>query len=225
MFNIKQKLAGWAFKKLLRSNGDGWVLTQRGNQYTIDPVERDAETDAYITNDGEYLEDHIGRMKILHGVPFGLRLEQFRQVTDVEDAAVASAADDKVTDGGQLDVNEPITIAQIIERLKVGELFTNNGRIVIVNPFHRLSDQPDIVDLRPTMRLFRHGADPNTPQKAATNAVEAERAKQPRDLTGLAQMGSVFGAFLLGAIVVEYFGGGGGGGGSIDIGLMILPWI
>ncbi len=44
--NLKQRLAGWAFKKLLRSNGDGWVLTQRGNQYTIDPLDRDPETDA-----------------------------------------------------------------------------------------------------------------------------------------------------------------------------------
>jgi len=221
--NLKQRMAGWAFKKLLRSNGDGWVLTQRGNQYTIDPLERDPETDAYVTQDDEYLEDHVGRMKILHGVPFGLHLEQFRQMTDIEDATIATAADSKVTDGGQLGVNEPITLAEVIDRLKVGEVFTNSGRIVIVNPFHRTSDHADIVDLRPTMRLFRHGADPNTPKKAATNAIEAERAKSARDLGELLEWGKIAGSFLLGAIVAEYFGGGGG---SVpDVSLMIMQLI
>jgi hypothetical protein len=37
----------------------------------------------------------------------------------------------------------------------------------------------------------------------------------------------IVGAFLLGAITVEYIAGsGGGGGGSIDLGMMIVyPWI
>jgi hypothetical protein len=73
------------------------------------------------------------------------------------------------------------------------------------------------------MRLFRHGADPNTPKKAATNAIEAERAKSARDLGELLEWGKIAGSFLLGAIVAEYFGGGGG---SVpDVSLMIMQLI
>jgi hypothetical protein len=37
------------------------------------------------------------------------------------------------------------------------------------------------------------------------------------------QYGSLFAAFLLGGIMVEYIAGGGGGGG-VSLGLMLMPW-
>jgi len=37
------------------------------------------------------------------------------------------------------------------------------------------------------------------------------------------QYGSLFAAFLLGGIMVEYIASGGGGG-SLNVGLMLMPW-
>ncbi|MDR9412763.1 MAG: hypothetical protein RI531_09145, partial [Haloferacaceae archaeon] len=67
---------------------------------------------------------------------------------------------------------------------------------------------------------------PDTPRKAAKNAVEAERANQGMDFGSLMQIGTIFGAFMLGAITVEYIAGGSGGSSVIDgVGLMILPYL
>ncbi|MDR9412768.1 MAG: hypothetical protein RI531_09175, partial [Haloferacaceae archaeon] len=64
------------------------------------------------------------------------------------------------------------------------------------------------------------------PRKAAKNAIEAERATQGIDLSQLTQIGTIFGAFLLGAITVEFIAGGGGGGVDVGgIGLMITSLI
>ncbi|WP_182013505.1 hypothetical protein [Haloquadratum walsbyi] len=71
------------------------------------------------------------------------------------------------------------------------------------------------------MSLFRHAADPQTPVKAAKNAVEAERAVSSFDLGQLSQIAGLFGAFLLGAITVEFIAGADSGSGGIDVGLQI----
>jgi len=213
-------------RKFLNANKEGWVLTQRGNRYTVDPVTRDADSDAFVVEfdeQKEYIEDNIGMMHYLEGVPFGLRNENARPVVDATAAAVAQTEAQKINDEHQLSVDDSLTLSEIIDRLTVGTVYTENGAVMVVNPFHAIKDEPDVVDLRSVMRLFRHDADPKTPIKAAKNAIEAERAVSGFDWGNAAQIGGMLGAFFLGAIVVEYIAGAGGGVPEVNLGLMILP--
>jgi hypothetical protein len=228
--NAIQKYKRWKayrhLKKFLNSNKEGWLLTQRGNRYTLDPVTRDADSDAFTVEfDGEteYVEDNVGMMHYLGGVPFGLRNENARPIVDATSAAVAQTETGKINDEHQLSVDDSLTLSQIIDRLTVGTVYTENGSVMIVNPFHALEDEPDIVDLRSVMRLFRHDADPKTPIKAAKNAIKAERAVSGFDWSNAAQIGGMLGAFLLGAIATEFIAGSAGGGmPEVNLGLMIL---
>lgn len=227
-----EKLARWRnerrLKKILKSNRDGWLLVQRGNQYHLQPVTHDPDADAMTVdwNDSkEYYEDHAGAMRTLHGIPFGLACDQARPVVDADAASKVTAVDAKLTDGGDI-ANESLTWKDVIQRFQVGYVDRSDGRNWIVNPFHLREDEDDIVDIRPTMRLFRHASSPDTPRKAAKNAVEAERANAGMDFGSLMQIGTIFGAFFLGAITVEYIAGGSGGSSVIDgVGLMILPYL
>ena len=173
----------------------------------------------------EYYEDHAGAMRTLHGIPFGLACDQARPVVDADSAKKVTAVDAKLTDGGDI-ANESMTWKDVIQRFQVGYVDRKDGRNWIVNPFHLREHEDDIVDIRPTMRLFRHASSPDTPRKAAKNAVEAERANAGVDFGSIMQIGTIFGAFILGAITVEYIAGGSGGSSVIDnVGLMILPFL
>jgi len=220
---IREKFGDKIIAWVLKANPDGWVLSQRGNHYDFEPLERDEKNARYRVGDGDeegFLEDHLGKMHHLNGVPIGLHLEDARQVVDVEDAAVATAFDDQVDDAGELELDTQLTPEEIMQFLDVGTVRTNHGTAKIVNPYLAQDDVPDLVDLRDTMRLHRNAADPQTPLKAAQNAVEAERATQGMDWGNAAQIGGMIGAFLIGAITVEYIAGGSGGGG-VSVGLMI----
>lgn len=218
------KIIAW----VLKSNKDGWVLTQRGNKYTLEQLSDDPESEELKIehNDSEeIIEDRLGKMHNFKGVPLGLRNDKHRPVVDVETAEVAVESDKKVTDGGEIKADDEMSLTEIQNHLLIGSMNTASGnQIRYVNPF--LEPDEDIVDLRDTMQLFRHASSPTTPIKAAKNAVEAERAVSSFDLGQVGQLAGMLGAFLLGAIVTEFIAGssgsGGGGGGGVDIGLQIV---
>jgi|APHM01.1.fsa_nt_gi hypothetical protein len=216
------KIIAW----VLKSNKDGWVLTQRGNKYSLDQLSQDAESEKLkIVNDEteteEVIEDRLGKMHNFAGVPLGLRNETHRPVVDVESAETAQAAGEMVTDGGEVHADQMLSIADMQNHLLIGSMTTASGNMIrYINPFIDRAEH-DIVDLRDTMSLFRHAADPQTPVKAAKNAVEAERAVSGFDLGQYAQIAGLFGAFLLGAITVEFIAGADSGSGGIDVGLQI----
>jgi len=108
--------------------------------------------------------------------------------------------------------------------MTVGTLVPDDAerKIAIINPFHHTDDEPDIVDVRPTARLFRRAARPDTPRKAAKNAVEAERASQGLDLGTVGQTAMILMSAFIGGILT-YIGttAGGGGGGGIALPIML----
>jgi hypothetical protein len=215
---IRDKFGDSIIAWVLKGSPDGWVLSQRGNHYELEPLERDDKNGTYRVgdeDDGEWIEDDLGRMHHFNGIPLGLHLDEYRQVTDVQDAAVTTGTETrKVTDGGELDLSGGLSLEEIQDHLLVGEThIRGGGRALIVNPYLPVDDTPDVVDLRDTMRAFRHAADPQNPVKAAENAKEAERAAQGMDWGNAAQVGGMIMAFLMGAITVEYIAGGSGGGG------------
>jgi hypothetical protein len=71
---------------------------------------------------------------------------------------------------------------------------------------------------------MRHSGTSDLPRKAAENARLAERAAKGTNLGQIGYVGSIFGAFLLGAITVEFIAGGGGGS-SIGVGISMMPVI
>ena len=202
-------------KRILRSSQDGWALVQSGLRYLLKPITRE-NGQAKVEIDGENEVFEFGdRMHKLLGVPVGLALES--QL--VETAVVA----DNVSvnpNGENLDLNQNLTIDDLMERLKIGEIATEAGRFVFVNPFVHV-DRSQIVDLRPITKLLRYDGSSDMPRKAAKNAVEAERNLEGTDWGEAVTYGAILSAFLLGAISSTYIGGGGGGGGGINIGLMI----
>jgi len=89
MNRIKQWIAIWHLKKFLKSNKTGWVITQRGNEYSIEPIKRN-ELGGYDTiGTDEVVEDNAGLMHNLMGVPLGLRVDDQRPIVDVLSAQVA----------------------------------------------------------------------------------------------------------------------------------------
>jgi len=236
-------------RKILQSNRAGWVLTQRGTTYELDPVERDSDANCYKIGDGddtEYVEDTAGMMHSLEGVPLGLRLEGERPIVDVETVESIVGQETKVMDGGEIEPvdgdewpadpdPDPHDLAEfdtdeLEDHFIIGKKTGKRRKILYVNPFTLRERIPDLVDLREAPKALQHDTDPDTPRKAAANAVEAERAT-------LSDWGEVWdfakyaGAFLLGGIAT-YMGttasGGGGGGGvteSVDVGLTIAPVI
>jgi hypothetical protein len=232
---------GMLFRQILRSNKDGWALTQRGTRYTFDPLDREEDANCYkIDRDGneEYVEDAGGMMHTLEGVPLGLRVEDDRPMVDIEAAEATHAMDEKAPDGGELATPVPgdpeyavddlgdIEPDEAEERLIIGYKEGERRKLMYINPFELRDKVPDLVDLRNVPKVLRHDSDPDTPRKAAKNAVEAERAGQKWD--DIKTWAKNSGYFLLGAIAT-YIGttstGGGGGGGAeaVDVGLTALP--
>lgn len=235
-------------RKILQSNREGWIMTQRGTTYDLDPVERDSDANCYKIGSGddvEYVEDTAGMMHSLEGVPLGLRLEGERPIVDIESAESAVAHDQKVMDGGEI---EPVSKEDAVspepsvddlsgfdmddleERFIIGKKKGRNRKILYCNPYVLREKVPDIVDLRDTPKTLTHDTDPDTPRKAAANAVEAERATLS-DWGDVWDFAKIASAFMTGAIAT-YIGttatGGGGGGGaapSVDVGLTIAPML
>lgn len=219
-------------RQVLRSNKTGWLLTQRGTRYTLDPVTRDEDAGVYRVgseDDAEYAEDSAGLMHTLEGVPLGLRLERQRSIVDVDMAESAHAAAEKRADGGLLAADDPKekTLAEVEDDLIVGKVRGDQRDQLYINPFAARDMIPDVLDLRNAAKLMRHDSDPNTPRKTAKNATEAERAFE--SWGDLKEMGKVAMGFVLG-MVATYAGttaGGGGGGGNpadaVNIGLSIVP--
>lgn len=207
-------------KRILRSSRDGWALVQSGSRYLLKPIERENGL-AKVEIDGEKETFEFGdRMHKLLDVPLGLALESQLVGADVETAVVADSVPVN-PNGENLDLNQSLTIDEMMERLKIGEIATEAGRFVFINPFVNV-DTSHIVDLRPITKLLRYDGSSDMPRKAAKNAIEAERNLEGADWGEAVTYGAILAAFLLGAISSTYIGGGGGGGGGgINIGLMI----
>jgi len=225
--DIKMRLTRWHFNRFIKSAEHGWLLIQRGRNYQLYPMERDNDADAYVieTEDGkEYYEDNMGMMRTLNGHPFGIATERGRPIVDAETAQTAAAMDNKDDEEQRLSPETAIKVSDIQDHMTVGTLVPDDAerKIAIINPFHLTDDEPDIVDVRPTARLFRRAARPDTPRKAAKNAVEAERASQGLDLGTVGQTAMILMSAFIGGILT-YIGttAGGGGGGGIALPIML----
>ena len=220
------KIHDWMLDRVLKSNkDDGWLIVQRGNNYSLEPAEYDSDADAFVVEhdgDDQYYEDVAGMMHTMRGVPVGLATDEARPIVDVETAKTATAAEEKMTDGGILSTEAKLGIDEIINRLKVGTVNTSYGTAHLINPFHAAEDEPDIVDVRPVVRLFSNDTAPDTPRKSAENAVEAERAVKGLNVGKLGDWVQIVGSFLMGAITVEFIAGSSGGGG-VDVPIMVMP--
>jgi hypothetical protein len=206
-------LRDFFFQKIIRSNKDGWVLVQRGKRYALERLTREEDADAWRIGDeeeAEWVEDPADLMHSLHGVPFGLKLEQPRQVVDVEAASVAEESAQQVTDGGELSIDQSLPVSDIRSTLKVGELHADTRTFVFINPYVETAREK-LYDLRNVTKLFRYDSSSDTPRKSAKNAKEAERAFD--SYGSIKEFGKVVTAFMLGAIAT-YIGGTGGGGGG-----------
>jgi len=223
-----EKLKWWRasrrFNKFLSFSPNGWLLVQHGRQYALYPIERDSDADAYYieTEDGkQYYEDNLGMMRSLNGVPFGIATDRGRPVVDAETAKTAAAMDQKDDEDRTLSPDDTLKLEDIMQHMTVGELVPEDARkkIAIINPFHHIYDEPDIVDVRPVARLFRRAARPDTPRKAAKNAIEAERASQGLDLGPIGQTAMILSAVFVGGLLVylAFTAGGSGGGVSLPL--------
>lgn len=224
MNRIKQLLALWHLKRFLRSNKKGWVLTQRGNEYTVEPLKRDKSGMYQAIGTDEYIEDNAGMMHNLYGIPLGLRVDDQRPVTDVVTAQVGKEVANKLPDGGMITEGQTFTVEELEDMLLVGKFQTQAGTVHYVNPFVHV--EPDnIVDLRHVAKLFQHDSDPDAPAKVAANAIEAERAVSQSNYSDVVKYGVLLGAVILGFGLANYSGGGGGGGGgSIDLGVGMISF-
>jgi len=207
-------------RKFLNANEDGWVLTQKGNRYSMDRIIREEDTGMYKTAESEeYIEDNAGMMHTIGGVPFGLRRDDSRPIVDIASAEIANEAANKLPDGGAIKPDDTFTIEEISERLMVGKFRNGRGEeIHYLNPFVEV-DSDKIVDLRNIGKLFHHDANPDAPRKAAENALEAERALD--EGVDLGELGK-YGMFVL-MLVLGYGFGSQTSGGGVSIGLMLMP--
>ena len=221
MNRIQRWMADRRLRKALRSNRHGWVLTQRGNEYDIEPIEREEDTGMYVTADSdEYIEDNAGMMHTLEGVPFGLRRDDSRPIVDVVAAQVAEGAASKLPDGGTIAEDDRFTIEEISERLLVGKFRNGLGETIhYLNPFVHV-DSGHVVDLRNIGKLFLHDSNPDAPRKAAENALEAERALNDGFQWG--ELGRY--AMFVVMLVLGYGFGAQSSGAGISLGIMIMPW-
>ena len=163
-------------------------------------------------------------MHSFRGAPFGIATDRARVITDGETAQIATTMDQKDENNELVTEDSVFRLGDIMEHLTVGQIQApGGGKAIIVNPFHRQADEPDIVDVRTITKLMRRASRPDTPRKGAKNAIEAERATQGIDLSQLSQRGRIVGAGRMGAITVEFIAGSGSGGVDVGgIGLMIL---
>jgi hypothetical protein len=216
---------GWMrpriLRKILNSNAEGWLIIQRGQRYTIQPAEH---ADGGLTVEIGEETHHYERPEMMHdlmGVPVGLALAGPSSLVDVE-AAAGMEHLEQDQEIPTLTEDEQISVAEIREDFQVGELETDHGLVSIINPFTEAGGS--VVDLRDVVKGLRHGGTSDLPRKAAENARLAERANSGMDWGPALQYGSLFAAFLLGGIMVEYIAGGASGGGGVSLGLMLMPW-
>lgn len=207
-------------RNILRGNKEGWTIVQRGNNYELEPLERDKDANAYHTDEdeeeAEWFSDPGDQMLSWYGVPVGLALEGQRPMIDVETATAAHRASEQSTDGGELQTQTAYNINDIQEKLVVGSLATEQGVVQYINPYVDIPRRR-FVDLRNLTKILRYDAGSDVPRKTAKNAVEAEQALTS-DYGDLKEFGKIITAFMLGAIAT-YIGvtGGGGGGGGVNI--------
>ncbi|HKJ86545.1 MAG TPA: hypothetical protein VKA06_10745 [Spirochaetia bacterium] len=215
------------FNKFLSFSEQGWLLVQSGKTYTLYPLNRDTDADAFYieTDDGrEYYEDNLGMIRSLNGFPFGIATDRGRPIVDAEAAKTAAAMDQKDDEDRQLTEDSHLKVSDIMQHMTVGELHPRDSEksISIINPFHHIHDEPDIVDVRPVARLFRRSARPDTPRKAAKNAVEAERASQGLDLGTVGQTALILTSAFVGGLLTYIGFTASGGGGGIALPLIML---
>ena len=207
-------------RKVLNSNPEGWLIIQRGQRYTIQPAEH---ADGGLTVEIGEETHHYERPEMMHdlmGVPVGLALAGPSSLVDVEAAASMEHLEQQ-QDVPSLSEHEQLSVAELRESLHIGELETDDGLVSIINPFTDAGGT--VVDLRDVVKGLRHGGTSDLPRKAAENARLAERANSGMDWGPALQYGSLFAAFILGGIMVEYIAGGSSGG-SLSVGLMLMPW-
>jgi len=217
------KIRQMALKWGLKGNKEGWLLIQSGNGYDLKPVEWDTDAHAYRveTDSGDkFFEDENMLMRQLMGTPIGLATDETRTIVNATVAKQAAALNNKNEDHGTLEPTDHLTVNEIMKSMDVGTVHTSKGPAHIVNPFHRLEDEPSIVDIRPVIRMLTNETLPDTPRKAAKNAVEAERAVKGLDWSSASQIVGMIGSFLMGALVTEYIAGSSGGGG-VDVPLQL----
>jgi len=213
------------FNKFLNYAEHGWLLVQRGRNYTLYPLERDIDADSYYieTEEGrEYYEDNLGMMRSLNGHPFGIATDRGRPIVDAETARTAAGMDAKDDEERRLKPDSLLKVEDIMKHMTVGELHPKESErsIAIINPFQTIYDEPEIVDVRPVARLFRRSARPDTPRKAAKNAVEAERASQGLDLGTIGQTALILTSAFVGGLLT-YIGTTSQGGGGVALPLII----
>jgi len=208
--------------------GDGWIAEQQGNEYELHAVEYDADTGAYVTadegdSDRRFFEDPDGLMHQLFGTPFGFTFDDSTAVTDAVTSAGAKAYGDLAADGGRLDPGESIPVEDLKDKAHIGTLERSydglKHRIEFINPFAELPAGGTIVDARQVQSLLSQAGSPDTPQKAAENAAQAERAFE--DWGELKRNISLLAAAMVGGLLV-YIGMSGGGGGSGGGGISLM---
>lgn len=218
---LRRRALRWA----LNGTSDAWLLIQSGNSYELVEADYESDAGAYVVEhdgDEQYYEDVAGMMRDLEGVPLGLANDDARVIVDAETAKAATAADVKVEDRGELAPDAELSIDEIKNSMNVGTYQTANGPAHIINPFHRVRDEPGVVDLEAVTTVLEHGGRPDTPRKTAENAVEAERATQGFGLGELTSWVKYVGSFLMGAIAVEYIASSSGGGG-VELPVVLSP--
>jgi hypothetical protein len=213
-------------KQIFRSNKDGWALVQRGNAYSLEKMERDADAGAWVI-DGKDGEEHFctdpgDQLHNFFGVPFGLKLGGKRPLVDVGTAAAAEGASEQAADGGRLVAEDELSLQEMQDRLEIGELEMpqHNAVVKYINPYLEVP-RDRLVDVRDIAQFMRYEGGSDVPRKAAKNAKEAEQALDG-GYGDLKEFGKVLAAFIAGA-VAAFIGssGGGGGGGGVSVPVML----
>lgn len=219
-------IRGTLLKNIIRSNPDGWVLEQQGEQYKLKELTYDEGADQYrigSKNDAEY-KDEVGLMHTFNGTPLGLSLKGKRPMVDIETAAAAERASTMIPDGGQLAPDQDLEVEELQNRLGVGKLHGPQRTVQYVNPFVDV-DKENLVDLRNITKLLRYNSDSDTPRKTAKNQAEAERAFDKYG--GLKRNASLLAAAMVGGVLTyigttSSGGGGGGGGGGVNVPITLM---
>ena len=210
-----------AMAKVLQASADGWLLIQQGQRYLLREVEHDNGAITASIDEETHHWEGDDMMHSLAGVPFGLAVAGPASVVDAETAAAVEHLNPE-PEVPALEADEELAAHQIRDRLQVGQVETEQGVVSLINPFTAVDGR--ITDLRGIVRAMRHSGTSDLPRKAAENARLAERAAKGTNLGQIGYVGSIFGAFLLGAITVEFIAGGGGGS-SIGVGISVMPVI
>lgn len=213
------RLSERALAKVLQASSDGWLIIQQGQRYLMRQVQHDDGAITAMVDDQKHHWEGDDMMHTMAGVPLGLAVAGPASVVDVETAAAVEHVDTQ-QDMPQLHQDDQLSVGQIRDSLQVGQVQTDQGVVSLINPFTTVDAK--VTDLRGIVKGMRHAGTSDLPRKAAENARLAERATKGTDLGSIGQIGSIFGAFLLGAITVEFIAGGGGA--SVpSVGLTLLP--